>query len=340
MIQKKSAAQLIKELNATDETEELEAKEQSSLIVSKTVYETICALANEPDLGGGTILLGVEKEEALFSFYTPSGVNNPDKISSDIASSCATTFNQPIRIDIKPELIGDKTVLRIDVPELPPAQKPLYFRATGLPKGAFRRIGPTDIRCTDEDLQIFYQGKGSDPFDVRIVRDASWDDIDPLAVLAYRSARKEANPLAEELNWSDRDLLFALGSTRSVEGVLKITYTGLLSFGKQSALRRLLPSHRVDYVRVKGTTWFNKTDEPVESLDMRGPLMSLIPRIISAVSDDLPRTLDVEGGRLGQRVEVPVMPYRVIREAVVNAVMHRSDKFFSRCKSSVTPIEL
>ena len=30
--------------------------------------------------------------------------------------------------------------------------KPVYLRATGLPSGAFRRIGSTDQRCTDDDL--------------------------------------------------------------------------------------------------------------------------------------------------------------------------------------------
>ncbi|MHC2017987.1 ATP-binding protein [Methylobacterium sp. CM6247] len=328
MIRKEKVSQLIKELNATDETEELEAKEQSGNNISKTVYVTICALANEPDLGGGTILLGVEKEEALFPFYSPAGIKDPDKLSSDLASACSTMFNQPLRIDIRPEQIGDAIVIRIDVPELPATQKPVYFRATGLPRGAFRRIGPTDVHCTDEDLHLFYQGKGGDPFDIRIVKDASIEDIDSVALAAYRSARKEVNPLAEELNWSDEDLLFSLGAIKRFDDNIRVTNTGLLTFGKSTSLRRLFPTHRVDYVRVRGTAWFKSSDEPMESLDMRGPLMTLIPRIIAAVSDDLPRTLDVDGGRSGQRSEIPVLPYRVIRESVVNALMHRSYQTF------------
>lgn len=328
MIRKDGIAKLIRELNATDETEDLEAKSQSGSIVSKSVYETICALANEPDLGGGTVLLGVEKEEALFPLYRAAGVKDADRLSSDIASYCSSSFNQPIRIDIKAEMVDNVVILKIDVPELPQSQKPVYFTSTGLPRGAFRRVGPTDVRCTDEDLQVFFQGKGSDPFDVRIVREATIDDIDPTAVLAYRSARREANPLAEELNWSDNDLLFSLGAIKKVDGNIRLTNTGVLTFGKSTALRRIFPTHRVDYVRIDGTTWFKDSSEKMNSLDMRGPLMTLIPRIIAAISDDLPRTLDIEGGRLGQRIELPVLPYRVIRESVVNAVMHRSYQSF------------
>jgi ATP-dependent DNA helicase RecG len=79
MISPTPAKDLISELNETDETEHLEAKASTGGSVSKTVYETICALSNEPGLEGGTILLGVEKEEALFPLYNPVGVDDPDK---------------------------------------------------------------------------------------------------------------------------------------------------------------------------------------------------------------------------------------------------------------------
>lgn len=145
MISAKSAKALIQELNETDETEHLEAKEISGSDVGKSFYETVCALSNEPDLGGGTILLGVEKEQALFPLYSASGVAEPDKIASDIASGCSTTFNIPVRVDISQEKVGEKVVVRVDVQELQRNQKPLYFKSHGLPRGAFRRSGPTDV---------------------------------------------------------------------------------------------------------------------------------------------------------------------------------------------------
>jgi ATP-dependent DNA helicase RecG len=156
MIRKEPLLTLLQVLNESDECEDLEAKHISGDGVGKSTYETICALSNEPDLHGGTILLGVKREQALFPIYEAVGVTNPDKISADIATACATIFNHPIRVDITPRKIADSIVLQIDVPELPSTQRPLYMRAQGLPKGAFRRVGPTDTRCTDEDLQAFF----------------------------------------------------------------------------------------------------------------------------------------------------------------------------------------
>ena len=319
----KSAADLIKDLNEADETESLEAKtcEKS---VGKSVFETICAFSNEPDLGGGTLLLGVEKELALFPLYTAVGVEDPDKISSDIASACATMFNIPIRVDIRTESVSKRTVLRIVVPELPKTSKPLYFKATGLPRGAFRRIGPTDVRCTDEDLPVFYQGKASSTFDSLVLRESSWADIDPKAVKAYRLARADTNPHSESLSWSDQELLHALGAIRYVDDVVKVTNAGLINFGTSSALRRLMPAVRVDYVRVPGKTWVPDPEAPFESIDMRGSLLTLVSRVMSAIADDLPKAFRLDADISGQRQETPVVPLRVLREAVVNALMHRS----------------
>lgn len=320
-----SASGLVKMLNELDEFSDVEAKQISGNELGRPVYETICSMSNEPGLGGGTKLLGVAKEEGtLFPLYTATGVRDPDKLTSDLVSACATMFNHPVRVRVAPEKVDEKVVLRIDVSELPEGQKPLYFKKQLLPSGAYRRIGSADIRCTGEDLVVFFSGKVSDPHDAHLVQDASWDDVDPQALEAYRKARAKANPHAEELTWGDEDMLRALGAARVVDGALRITVTGILVFGKSTAIRRLFPSHRVDYIRLPGTRWVSDPDESFETIDMRGSLLSMVPRLISAIFDDLPRTLTIGERPSGQRTETPILPLRVVREAVVNALMHRN----------------
>ena len=48
-------------------------------------------------------------------------------------------------------------------------------------------------------------------FDSGLVPDTTLDDLSPEAIADYRVARREANPDAEELRWSDEELLQALG---------------------------------------------------------------------------------------------------------------------------------
>jgi len=58
-------------------------------------------------------------------------------------------------------------------------------------------------------------------------------------------------------------------------------------------------------------------------VELRDPLFRLIRRAQAAVLDDLPKGFDLREGDL-QRQDKPVIPQRVIREALVNALMHRS----------------
>jgi len=324
MISDKDTVSLITELNFLDETDEVEAKSISGDDVGSSVFETICAMCNEPQLGGGTILLGVAKEEALFPYYKATGVSDPDKITIDIASGCRTIFNRPVSPKIATCMVDGVPIVRIDVAEVDKASKPIFFRSKGIEKGAFRRIGSADVKCSDEDLDAIFTQKSQQSYDRSLVGEASWDDIDPEALAAYRRLRGTANPNAEELGWRDQELVEALGGATRQNGELVPTLAGLLSFGKSLALRRLMPSHRVDYIRISGKDWVGNSEGKFDTLDLRGPIVTLISRVISAILDDLPKSLIMNQSTSGARREVPSIPERVIREAVVNSLMHRS----------------
>jgi ATP-dependent DNA helicase RecG len=98
---------------------------------------------------------------------------------------------------------------------------------------------------------------------------------------------------------------------------------GLLTFGSTIALRRHLPLTRVDYIRVPGRKWERDPAGKFHALELRGPLLTLIPRVIATVLDDLPRAFTFGEDQVHRR-EVPAVPQQVLREAIVNAVMHRS----------------
>ena len=318
-----TAQELLESLNLLDENERIEAKRAQE--AGKSLLETICAFANEPHLGGGWLLLGVAPDEqALFPGYAVEGVPHPDKLSADLASQCATTFNRPLRVEIRTETLAGEPVVVVFVPEAAPQDKPIYFKATGLPKGAFRRIGSTDQRCTEDDLETLYQSRQRESFDTGLVSGAELDDLDDDAIADYRQARADANPDAEELRWTDAELLQALSAVRrDAAGAWKPTVAGLLLFGKPVALRRCFPMTRVDYIRVPGREWVPHPDRRFDTVELRAPLFTLLRRTQAAVLDDLPKGFGLEEGQL-QRSDRPVIPLRALREALVNALMHRS----------------
>ncbi len=270
---------------------------------------------------GAIILLGLKRDnETLFPTYSTIGLENLDKLQLDVSTQCASMFNVPIRPDIEVETIGEHHVIKIYVPEVSEAQKPVYFKNEGLPRGAFRRIGTSDQRCSDEDMTLFYGNIES--FDSSKVTNSSLEDIDENALERYRALRAKVNPYAEELNYSNNDLLQALGCVLKHGASWALTYTGLLVFGKSPSQRRLIPSVRVDYIRVPGNEWIYDPENRFTTIDMRGPLLLLVERAYNAIVDDLPKGFLLPEGQL--QAESIGLPGKALREALVNALMHRS----------------
>lgn len=317
------ARALLEELNLVDEHPRLEAKLCTE--VSRAIKETISAFANEPGLGGGILLLGVEREaseEGEYK-YLVRGVNNPDKIQADLASFCSSGFNIPLRPQTAPSLIDGKVLISVEIPEANPAEKPVYLKSLGMNKGSFRRIGSSNQLCSDEDLALLFDGRGQETFDGSVVHGASFEDLDLDVIEEYRKIRRERGDDPEFLSWPDLELLDALGCIKFQNGKPTPTVAGIILFGTKLSLRKWFPLIRVDYIRVHGKEWVEDPENRFESIEVREPLFRLIQKTIGLIAESLPTTFSLKDGE-AQRVDTPIIPLAAIREAVVNALIHRS----------------
>lgn len=313
-----TAQELFNLLNEQDECPWIEAKGGSES--THSIMETVCAYSNEPGLGGGYILLGVaEDNTTLFHQYKTVGVNDLDKFQRDFSTQCADMFNSPVRPKLEIETVNKHSVIKVWVDELPASQKPLYFKSDRLPKGAFRRIGSTDQRCTEDDLRVFYHDYNT--YDQTPVKGATIKDIDENAIKRYRALREKVNPEAEELTFSDAELLQSLGCVNK-ENPNELNIAGLLLFGTNKLHRSTFPMWRVDYIRVPGNKWVEDPDNRFTTIDMRGSLILMLYRLIDAINTDLPKGFLLPDNTV--QAEATGLPLKALREAIVNALMHRS----------------
>ena len=181
------------------------------------------------------------------------------------------------------------------VPELPHRQKPLYFVKEGFPRGAYRRIGSSDVVCADVDIPVFYSDERS--YEQTVIEDSSVEDRDEKAIEMYRRLRARVNPSAEELSYSDDELLEALCCV-NLKNKKELNITGLLLFGTAKAQRRFIPMFRADYIRIPGNSWVESAEARFRTIDMRGPILSLIYRLVDAVNADLPKGFMLPEGDL------------------------------------------
>ena len=309
-------------LSNGDESVELEAKRGSD--IGDSILETVSAFSNEPDRGGGYLLLGISQvADTLLPDYEIVGITHADKVQTTLATRCRDEFNVPIRPTILVETRNRKSLIIAFIPEAQPSDKPVFIKRRGLTHGAFRRIGSTDQKCTEDDIALLHQLRSHKTFDAVPITDTTLNDIDRRAVKEYRRLRREFSPNATELSYQENELLDSLSATALYKGERRLTIAGMLLFGKSSALRREFPMTRVDYMRVEGREWMADPERRyINAIEYREPLLLMIPRIIGQILEDIPRSFSLPEGSI-YRKDIPLIPHRVIREAVVNALMHR-----------------
>ena len=316
-------AELLRQLNESDEHDRIEAKRGSA--IGQSAPTTISAFSNTPGLEGGYLVLGVEKDAGALpglGGYRVSGLTDPDRVQQELVSVCQGKFNEPLRPEIRLEIYEDKPVLVVYVPEFAPERKPIFLRKEGLPNGAFMRLGSADVRCNNDDLAALFGARGGKTYDAETLPDAEMSDLDLDAIGAYRRRRAGIKADAVELEEDDEGLLRTLNCAAMVGARLRPTVAGLLLFGKRVALRRLMPTHRIEYIVVPGRAWSEGLVERLESSDFLESLVTALPRIESLVSGDLPRTTELPREGIVAHI-ASALPERVLREAIVNAAMHR-----------------
>lgn len=295
------------------EEAKIEAK-RAETELPKDVVESLCAFANTP--GGGVLLLGVDEA----SHFAVTGVANPSKIQEELAGAARDRLTPPLQPDIGITEIEGKFVVWAEVEELQRAEKPCYVTAKGINRGSYVRVGGSDRRLTTEEVQQLIADRGQPRFDHEIVEEASVDDLDPEGVQLLLSRVRANRPwifAAKE----DHAVLQMLGVLRpDSEGVLRPTLAGILALGQYP--QQFFPQLCLTFVRYPTKTG-GDPETSIRFLDnarIDGSIPVMVREALSAIQRNMSRRALIKG--VG-RQDVWEYPVEALREAIVNALVHR-----------------
>lgn len=173
----------------------------------------------------------------------------------------------------------------------------------------------------NKELSRLFQQAGLVHFDISPVYDTSIDDLDGKRLAAYYHTDYEL-PFCELTADEQRNVLCNADLLTEEQGQIVATVGGLLLFGKYP--QRRLPQSAIVFAVFKG---HEITDTLIDKKELTGPLPELIDNTVSLLQLFLPVTSQIDGLR---RTEHPLLPLKVIREAVVNAVAHRDYSIMHR----------
>ena len=276
------------------------------------------ALAKElvafSNLSGGMVLLGVEDDGSI------SGLTRPD-LEEWVMTACRDKIRPPIipffetARDV--ESGKDVAIVRVtrgfDVHSLWHNNRNTYFI----------RVGTQSREPSPEELGRLFQQRGSFRAELRPVSGATLGDLDRRRLRDYFGRIRQRTIPSDEDEAAWQTLLFNT-EIMTEEGV---SVGGMLLFGRTP--NRFLPHAGIDAAAFPGT---EKDYAARERMALRGPMTPLLDASGAVVENGLveqaldflrrnsPVTAALENGR---RIEKPAYPPEVVREAIVNALIHR-----------------
>jgi ATP-dependent DNA helicase RecG len=266
----------------------------------RSVLGYVVALANE---GGGKLILGVKENKNGLNIITGSKAweGQEGKLKEDIFR------DKQIRVETEVLHEGINRVLVIHIPKRP-VGKTLKFEDVPL-----MRVGEDLLPMSDEQLFKILQEQEPD-FSAKPCSGLTIDDIDEHAIeiLKDKYSKKQNNPSFKTCSTarilSDLDLISGA----------QPNYAALILLGKPEKIKQFLPQAKVviEYRR-------SETAIPSDNrTEIQDPLFVAIEKIWDYLNQ--PASNPTHKIRQGPYIfDVPYFNEDVVREAVLNAIVHR-----------------
>ena len=247
----------------------------------------LCAFANT---GGGALYIGISDKG------NPVGLKDIENLSESLPNKIRNHLN--IIPSVKTENISDREVIKIEVS---PSEVPVSYRGR-----FYIRAGSTTQEVSGMELVKIIMKKQRLLWD-SILTDADIEDIDEETVLKFKNMAKER---------------LAISQGDSVEKILenlelikdgKLTNAGLLLFGKNP--QKYIPNSVSRVGRFKTLT------EILDTIEISGNLFVQAEKLVEAVKKHINVKFEIKGI---ERKDTWDYPIPVIREACINALIHRN----------------
>lgn len=282
--------------------------------LTKDIARTLSAFSNG---SGGYIICGISEKKG----FAPVDGFDAQAIQDSLAHACNELLHPPIRPNIDVLLFEGHPVVVAAVPAMRPSDKPCYIKASDRYKGSYIRTGDGDMRLSPYEVDRLIDEHRQPRHDETIVENAELSDLDEALVQALlaRERRIHSRNFAK---LADKEALVRLGAIRpDGAGGFRPTIAGLMALGEYP--QQFFPRLNVSFACYPGT---RKSDVTVarqrllDSATMVGPIPYMVEDAIAAVTKNTRSGALIEGA---YRRDVPDYPTIALREAIVNALMHR-----------------
>lgn len=277
--------------------------------VPEKLFDTLSAFSNQND--GGVIVFGLYEGDN----FEITGISDVQFLQKKVMEQCEQ-MEPCVRAVFSAAEINGKNVVSAEIPPMDLADRPCFNRARGRIKGSYVRVGDADIPMTEYEIYSFeaYRKKYQD--DVRITDRADFSSLNKNTLDHYLLKLKENRPNLAEL---DDIQITELMSMLKNE---KPTLAAELLFGIYP--QAFYPQLGIIATAVQGTELGGITSDGTRFADSKR-IEGTIPEMISGALSFVRANTRIRTtiGKDGERTDIPDYPMVAVREALLNALVHR-----------------
>ena len=301
-------------------TDDAECEVKSSAQkLSKDIWESVSAFGNTH---GGLIILGLNEEEG----FTPAKGFDVDRVLDQFVTGMGdggqpSKLTNPPQYELERRDFEGAQILLISVKEVDARYKPCFVSDRGIQNGSYKRVDDKDIKLSATEIYELQNAVIPSPADGEVVPEATLDDLDGTLLDKIIANKRSKSP--RSLRGADsREAQLERLNVIDKQG--RVRLAGLLAAGfyPQQFFPKLVIDVAVHAGATKSTPGMPRF---LDRIECEGPLGEAIEDAVAAVARNL-RTQSYISG-VGRKDELEI-PEEALREAIVNAVIHREYSTF------------
>lgn len=299
--------ELIQKFKCETSTLEIKSAENGC---PKHLYDTLSSFSNQDD--GGTIIFGVDEAKD----YKETGVYDPHDIQKKINEQCLQM--EPV---VRPLLTvvekDNKYFVAAEIPGADITDRPVFYQGKGRVKGSYIRVGDSDEPMTEYEVYSYeaYRKKYQD--DIRIIERASFASLNQTLLAEYLEQVKKGKPKLAVI--SDEEIYELMSIKRennaTLSAVMNFSLYPQAYFPQMCIIATVVPGIEMGVVGELGERF-------LDNQRIEGNIPEMLDGAMQFVSRNM-RTKTIINPNTGKREDRTDYPITAIREAVLNALVHR-----------------
>ena len=314
-----SLIQKIQHRQTEFQTVELKAAAQD---FPKRIYDTLSSFSNQDD--GGVIIFGVSEKDG----FETVGVYDVQSAQKKAMEACAQMEPNVRAVFTNTEVDG-KIVLSAEIPAVEYWQRPVFYKGAGRLRGSYVRVGDADEPMSEYEVYSYEAFRRRIRDELRTVQECGVEQLNPVWTKPWLDEVKRELKNLSAL--SDAEIMELMGATK--KGVP--TLAGLMVFSLYP--QAWFPQLCITAVSLPGTHMGETDQDGARFLDNKritGPIPDMLEEAVEFVRRNIrTKTVIDQDGHRADKDEYPII---AVREAILNALVHRD---YSALSES-TPISL